>query len=107
MSLKPLRSCSRTGRLDNACPWGVRGVSYDICVSGQTTLVEPLPMKRDKGKRNGLSRRAVEMVAQPCFTNDLERKKKKRRRRTLDMKRPKAPPSAKPIPPAMIDFVRH
>jgi hypothetical protein len=28
-------------------------------------------------------------------------------RRTLDMKRPKAPPSAKPIPPAMIDLVRH
>jgi hypothetical protein len=29
------------------------------------------------------------------------------RRRTLDIKRPKAPPSAKPIPPAMIDLVRH
>lgn len=27
MSLKPLRSCSRTGRLANCCPWGVRGVS--------------------------------------------------------------------------------
>ena len=26
---------------------------------------------------------------------------------TLDMKRPKAPPRAKPIPPAIIDFVKH
>lgn len=28
-------------------------------------------------------------------------------RHTLDMNKPKAPPNAKPIPPAMMDLTRH
>lgn len=27
ISLKPLRNCSRTGKLASCCPWGVKGVS--------------------------------------------------------------------------------
>lgn len=44
----------------------------------------------------------------PCGVDPYaEKDRRYKSQRTLDMNRPKAPPSAKPIPPAMMDFTRH